>query len=232
MSLPHHVLEATVGGPDPVYASFHRHTMTQRAKIPPRSWLAIVGRATPAFTPAYAPAPPTFWGQLWAALTRSTPAFTGAWLPDVTDAPADSALPLLDTAFAEVVLPTFLSSDRAQSFARENGHVLALCLARQRELGLRIAQQMTLDNIYYFTKELKLYRAMGLQHIFAGYLRAVAQALSLALTLNRLIAHDLTNGQAQHRAYARRRNSLAPGAGSVIGSCCSTTLTGVSIEPR
>lgn len=40
-------------------------------------WLAIASRTTPTFAPAYEPAPPTFWKQLWVALTRSTPAFTG-----------------------------------------------------------------------------------------------------------------------------------------------------------
>jgi hypothetical protein len=54
--------------------------------------LAAVARRTPAFAPAYRPAPMTLGGQLWAGLTRNTPAFTGAQPPRAAVESADTSI--------------------------------------------------------------------------------------------------------------------------------------------
>jgi Pentapeptide repeats (8 copies) len=167
--------------------------------------LAAVSRSGRAFTPAYRPAPPSFWGQLWAALTRSTPAFTGAELPNFGQTATKPTHTLPQEIRTNILLPMFRSkADRAEVLADNQGYVLALTLAHERELGIRFARQIVQEDIAYLARDLSVYRETGLQRFYQDYCRAIASALSIALTLDSLLARDLRREKARERAHKRR----------------------------
>ena len=186
--------------------------MRQLTRQANRVW-AAVSRSTPAFTPPYRPAPLTFWGQLWAALSRSTPAFTGA-RPQIGIRSAGQRGPsVLDLARTEILNPTFLNRDRADTFASNRGRILALTLARNSKLGLRLARELARncadflagifgsDNPYTFSE---ISPADDSDEFYEFFFR-VEQAHTLALALDRALAHDFSRADAYLRSYKRRR---------------------------
>jgi hypothetical protein len=176
------------------------------------AWLSAMNRSSSVFTPPYKPAPLTFRGQLWAALTRSTPAFTGARLRIGVAPEQDRTASVLDIAKSGVVTPTFLNRDRAGTFAQDRGRVLALTLARDRELGLDLAREFTRncadflgrifrsDNPYTSGENL----IAGADEFYNFFCR-VEQAHALALALDRVLARDLSHTHVYLRSHRRRQ---------------------------
>ena len=184
----------------------------QRTRPARRSWLAAASRSTPAFTPPYKPAPLTFWGQLWAALARSTPAFTGARAQIGVTSGRQSGTAVLDMAKTEVLIPTLLNRDRADTFGSNRGRILALTLARDSKLGFRLAREFARncadflagvfgsDNPYTFSEI-----STADSDEFYEFVLRVEQAHMLAVALDRVLAHDLSHTEAHLRSYKRRR---------------------------
>jgi hypothetical protein len=180
--------------------------MSQNSRAPLKRHLAVVSRSGRAFTPAYRPAPPTFWGQLWAALTRSTPAFTGASRPGFTQVSLASEHFLSEIDYKDILLPIFrFQGSRVNSLIHNRGHVLALTLARRRWMGVEFARQIVKDYESYFAAILGSYQGTEAEKANLDYFRAVARAFSVALTLDRLLTRDLRREQAYGRADQRRR---------------------------
>ena len=180
------------------------------------AWLASASRSTAAFTPPYKPAPLTFMGQLWAALSRSTPAFTGARAPIGIRSAQQRRAAVLDLAKTEIVNPTFLNRDRADTFTRDRGRILALTLARDRELGLKLACEFArncadflagifgTDNPYSFS-ELSTSTGDDSEE-FYEFCHRVQKTHTLAVTLERVLTRDLNRASASVRSNKRRRS--------------------------
>jgi hypothetical protein len=186
--------------------------MTHLTRAAHTNWWSVMQRNTFSFTPAYKPAPLTFWGQLWAALTRSTPAFTGARAYIEVAQPQKRRTSTYDLAMTTIVTPTFLNRERADRFGEDRGKVLALTLARDRELGLTLAREFAHNCADFLAGIFGSNNPDGLSNIsgyhaneLSEFYRLVEKAYTIALALDRVLARDLNRNHAYARSCERHR---------------------------
>lgn len=211
----------------------------QRTRPAGSSRLGVISRSAPAFTPPYKPAPLTFWGQVWAALSRSTPAFTGARAQIGITSARQRGISVLDMARAQTLTPTFLNHDRAYTLGRDRGHILALTLARDSKLGFKLAREFACncadflagvfgsDDPYTFSEI-----SRSDIHEFYEFFRHVERAHTLAVALDRVLAHDLSRTDAYLRSYKRKRRRARGGVRRRTGTLVRPRITSQGVNGR